>query len=774
MKSKKSIVLSALLTIVMCASLVAGATLALFTANSEVNIAITSGKIDVAATVDLSSVQYKQLGTDYSANGTMFAGSATIDGGSVNLSKIVPGDGVKFNIVVKNGSDILVNYRTVWMCEDDGLSDALSISVNGVAYDGTTLYSDWQTAAAGSANVVVPVTVELPENAEDCMGKQCTLVFKVEATQGNVAANNEVARIGENSYASLDEAVAALKEGDVLEIVRPGTYAPFTITAKNVTVKGIANGKKSESTVIKTTANKNIQAYADGITLDSLYIDSRTSQTGIKWFKKGAVDIDIDNNSGTTADNVTIQNCTLEGKGSYALMWNSLNCIIKNNVFNGYEIGLYTMMDNYSAKGIVIEGNEFNGVQQPVNGYWGGPGAEDGFGLVINNNKFDDGAILIIWDYRQSEQWNKGETTTDKPGLRTQIKGNSGKFVVSLTHCDMLVENGNDIVLENGASILYRTVTLFNGIDEAANYEVTNPDGSALVSATGDTTTLTVANGKTYVYALSEGNYALKNKVTGELFAFSVEHTAVGAIQSYTVLNAPETAADSAAAITAAINNAASDNVSLALGEGTYELPAIQNKTVTISGTKDTVLDMTKSSIIGAQNAGLTLNFEGVTVKFGIDDYKGITHSQKVVYTNCKIYGKQFLYATNVEFINCEFVQENVDYNVWTYGATNVLFKDCTFTCKGKSVLIYNEGAIATETVEFQNCKFNASAAVSGKAAIEVDSTFTSYNVIIDQATADNVTGFATDTISESSVWNVKKQVKTTVVTVAGKTVYSK
>ena len=166
--------------------------------------------------------------------------------------------------------------------------------------------------------------------------------------------------------------------------------------------------------------------------------------------------------------------------------------------------------------------------------------------------------------------------------------------------------------------------------------------------------------------------------------------------------------------------------------------------------------------------------FEGVTVNFGTSDYKGFQHTGKLTYKDCTITGKQFLYGENVEFDNCTFVQDAVDYNVWTYGAGKVLFKDCVFDCKGKAVLIYNEGALAAQTVEFQNCEFNASSAVRDKAAIEIDSRFTSYNVIIDKATADQVTGFGSETASGSSVWNVKAQVKPTTVTVNGVTVYSK
>lgn len=119
-----------------------------------------------------------------------------------------------------------------------------------------------------------------------------------------------------------------------------------------------------------------------------------------------------------------------------------------------------------------------------------------------------------------------------------------------------------------------------------------------------------------------------------------------------------------------------------------------------------------------------------------------------------------------MEFINCTFVQDAVDYNVWTYGAGSVLFKDCTFNCAGKSVLIYNEGSLASQNVEFQNCKFNASTPVADKAAIEIDSRFTSYNVTIDKATSENVRGFGTSTASGSSVWNVKAQGTNTTVTV--------
>ncbi len=229
----------------------------------------------------------------------------------------------------------------------------------------------------------------------------------------------------------------------------------------------------------------------------------------------------------------------------------------------------------------------------------------------------------------------------------------------------------------------------------------------------------------------------------------------------YTVVKGTGATAGTQTELDNAITNNTTSTVKLTTAD-TYTLPSLENKDVTIIGTKDTVIDM-KDKL---NNNATNVSFEGVTVNFGTQDYKGFQHTGKLTYKDCTITGKQFLYATEVEFINCTFVQDAVDYNVWTYGAGSVLFKDCTFNCAGKSVLIYNEGSLASQNVEFQNCKFNASTPVADKAAIEIDSRFTSYNVTIDKATSENVRGFGTSTASGSSVWNVKAQGTNTTVTV--------
>ena len=232
--------------------------------------------------------------------------------------------------------------------------------------------------------------------------------------------------------------------------------------------------------------------------------------------------------------------------------------------------------------------------------------------------------------------------------------------------------------------------------------------------------------------------------------------------------------------LNAALNNPTDANgnptskIAVDLKKGSYTLPGdkMDNKEISITGTKDTVIDLTSGT--AAHNASITM--EGVKVKSTNGNYTGIQHAAATIFKDCVIEGQPFLYAKDAQYINCTFNQTSSNaYNVWTYGAGNVLFKDCTFNCAGKSVLIYNEGSINGQTVEFKNCKFNATTQVAGKAAIEIDSSLLGngiYTVIIDQATADSVTGFGTGSVSHNSVWNNKKGTKATVI-VAGSTVLS-
>ena len=176
---KNKIIISSILTIAMCLSMIAGSTFALFTSNSEVNVTIGSAKVDID--VEASDLVYKStLGETL--------GNAKLDGNEITLTNLVPGDYVTFTLTVTNNSTVAVNYRAlINVVTDNGLYEALEIK-----YDHEFTSAWKKLEAAGNVNTV-KVTISLPEEVSDAkyMGKTCTLQYFVEAVQGNAPIVDE-------------------------------------------------------------------------------------------------------------------------------------------------------------------------------------------------------------------------------------------------------------------------------------------------------------------------------------------------------------------------------------------------------------------------------------------------------------------------------------------------------------------------------------------------------------------------------------------------------
>ena len=190
------------------------------------------------------------------------------------------------------------------------------------------------------------------------------------------------------------------------------------------------------------------------------------------------------------------------------------------------------------------------------------------------------------------------------------------------------------------------------------------------------------------------------------------------------------------------------------LQSGTYAL-STSGKNITITGKVSGVV----FENIGAKNmGGANVTFNNVTFTYAENStYKGLQHSGNLVYNNCTFNGQVFLYGNKETFNNCTFnTTDSNNYNVWTYGAKDVAFNGCTFNSAGKSVLIYAEDATLINYVTVTACTFNASTAVDGKAAIEMDSSLTAgINLTIDGETT--ATGFGSGNVSGNSLWNNKK-----------------
>ena len=194
---KSKTFLGAVLSIALCVSLIAGATFAIFTSESKVNIAVTSGTVKITAEIgDLttySGVNITGTADDVleltTANGTFTnGGTATKEGNTIVLNNITAGDKVEFPVTVTNGSNVTVKYRMrVSYANDNGLFSQLKMKI-GEYTNGTI--TAWEELQPGSAPMTLACSIELPTSATLQTGK-CDISLLVEAVQGNAAVTDE-------------------------------------------------------------------------------------------------------------------------------------------------------------------------------------------------------------------------------------------------------------------------------------------------------------------------------------------------------------------------------------------------------------------------------------------------------------------------------------------------------------------------------------------------------------------------------------------------------
>ncbi len=176
----KKLLLTSILSVVMCVSLIAGATFALFTSESKVNIAVSSGTVKVTATIDDAVTTGSTLGTPNASF------KAQVNGANVSFEGMVPGDYAEFMIKIVNGSDVDTVSRTIVQpVADNGLLAGLKISIDDEDFIGYAV-TDWSHDLTEKE---VKIKIELPKEAGNVyQGKTCKLLFKVEMEQGNSPA----------------------------------------------------------------------------------------------------------------------------------------------------------------------------------------------------------------------------------------------------------------------------------------------------------------------------------------------------------------------------------------------------------------------------------------------------------------------------------------------------------------------------------------------------------------------------------------------------------
>ena len=204
---KKKVLIVSVLTIVLCASLIIGATLALFSSRSDVNIAVSSGKVEISAAIDEKVSLYSP--TAISNDGTVTdatnaatdtnfktGGTAAVQNGQLAITNIAPGDKVTFKIDITNSSNVNYQQRLTFSLAEgsETLYNQLLIGV-GTTEGEYTYYGSstkWMERDAATTSDALFLSVELPAYAgNSAQAKSCTVRFTLEAAQKNANVTDE-------------------------------------------------------------------------------------------------------------------------------------------------------------------------------------------------------------------------------------------------------------------------------------------------------------------------------------------------------------------------------------------------------------------------------------------------------------------------------------------------------------------------------------------------------------------------------------------------------
>ena len=206
--SKRTAIVMALITVALCAAVIAGATFALFSSSVTNDINVNTGDISVTGTLSLESA-WSESEEGAREQGSVSGDSATVpqggsvtvnpDSGAITFNNISMGDGAEFNLALNVTNTIRAKYCVELSVTnaDNGsfLQDNLQITFDDAVADlsgETASLRGWTTLAANEgASDSVTFTISLPWTAEgaDSAGSQSiSLQLVTKAVQANASS----------------------------------------------------------------------------------------------------------------------------------------------------------------------------------------------------------------------------------------------------------------------------------------------------------------------------------------------------------------------------------------------------------------------------------------------------------------------------------------------------------------------------------------------------------------------------------------------------------
>ncbi len=334
--------LASMASIALCATVVVGGTYALFTSESKVNVAVTSGNVEVVATLQ-NLRAYSPTAIDLKGNvvddsnaavGTTFAGggTATLEGNTLTLDRLAAGDKATFEIAVVNSSNVAIQWRASFEATTNtGLFAGLDVSIDGSA-EGT----EWTYVEAGAAITpeTLTVIVELPADADETyMGKSCEIAFAVTAIQSN-------AYTFDGGLTTIQGASAAALSGK-LNLSMP--EQTLTLDTPDLAI-GDAEFKKSSVTEITFNGGVIDTPYAKG---DCNFSNQQEPHV-YNEYNGSRIFLDVPKNC-----KLTFKNLTINGYYNFMAYQHSEGLTLEfvNCTFNGCWVGVTNGMTNISYVG---------------------------------------------------------------------------------------------------------------------------------------------------------------------------------------------------------------------------------------------------------------------------------------------------------------------------------------------------------------------------------------------------------------------------------------
>ncbi len=304
---KKNALISSILTITLCLSLIAGSTFALFTSEDKVNIAVTSGKVDVIANIEKDSLNLYSMDVKQTSNFENGGTAIFTDDDTLALNNITPGDKATFDINVTNNSTVAVQYKLAWSI-DGKLSDALIATVDGEALkSGTSDWAEWNIPTTDAEKVhTLSVSVELPTSVgNNYQDESCEISFSVVAVQGNGTAEYVPMCDVVATPDTIDQILANVNEGTVIGLSK-GAYDSIVMTQDNITLV-------SANAIVGFI---DLNAHS-GITIDGITFDAAKAKETYTCNRTPALSGYVANITGSAtvlpAHDIVIKNCKFSG-----------------------------------------------------------------------------------------------------------------------------------------------------------------------------------------------------------------------------------------------------------------------------------------------------------------------------------------------------------------------------------------------------------------------------------------------------------------------------